>query len=397
MSSNDTIGVGETSVPRGRREAVVLLALLLITVLALVSVGALVRRFRSWQNALARRMNERGEMALRSGQPNLAINFFRSSLSFRRDDPVVGLNLAESLIAENRLDEADSYLQNLWDRQPQDGTVNLNLARLAAHRNQSTDALRYYHNAIYGIWSAEPVQNRISARFELVGFLLQQNAVTQAESELIAMESGLPEDSKLHAKVGQLFLNIGDNRSAENEFLQALKFDPNDAVAATGAGKASFRLGHYRTAILYLDAAMAKTSHDQQSEEMLETARLVLESDPFLRNLSAFEKQERILKSYRTAVNRLETCKKSRMNSPEQSQTQNTGPYGSSLDSLTAHEHQLRTQMQPGLLLTNPELPAAAMSFVFETEEQTAFLCGEPTGADRALLLIGRNREGVER
>jgi tetratricopeptide (TPR) repeat protein len=222
MSGFDTAGeMGYTSVPSGRREALVLFTLLAITVSALAGVSALVRRFNSWQNKLAQRMNQRGQFALEAGQPVLAINFFRSALSFHRDDPAALLNLAESLIAENRLDEAEAYLHTLWDRQPQDGTTNLELGRLSAKRHQMTDALRYYHNAIYGIWTNDPVQNRIAARFELINLLLQQNADTQAESELIAMEAGLPPDSQLHTKVAQLFLHIGDNRSAQSEFLQA--------------------------------------------------------------------------------------------------------------------------------------------------------------------------------
>jgi len=392
-------GTVNGSVPSGRREALILFTLLAVTVSALAGVNALVRRFDSWQNTLARRMNQRGQIALQAGQAALAINFFRSALAFNRDYSDALLNLAESLIAENRLDEAEAYLRTLWERKPEDGTINLELGRLAARRHKLTDALRYYHNAVYGIWSNDPVQNRIAARFELINFLLQQNAVTQAESELIAMESGLPPDSQLHTKVAQLFLNIGDNRSAENEFLQALKLDHNNATAAAGAGRAAFDLGHYRTAILYLDAALAKTPHDQPTQEMLDTARLVLENDPFLRNLSALERDERILKSYRVAANRLDACltaKDANTTSPT-SNAEAAPRANSALQNLVTRERQLRSQMHPATLMKNPELPAAAMSFVFDIEEQTAQLCGKPSGIDQALLLIGRNREGVER
>jgi len=392
-------GTVNGSVPSGRREALILFTLLAVTVSALAGVNALVRRFDSWQNTLARRMNQRGQIALQAGQAALAINFFRSALAFNRDYSDALLNLAESLIAENRLDEAEAYLRTLWERKPEDGTINLELGRLAARRHKLTDALRYYHNAVYGIWSNDPVQNRIAARFELINFLLQQNAVTQAESELIAMESGLPPDSQLHTKVAQLFLNIGDNRSAENEFLQALKLDHNNATAAAGAGRAAFDLGHYRTAILYLDAALAKTPHDQPTQEMLDTARLVLENDPFLRNLSALERDERILKSYRVAANRLDACltaKDANTTSPT-SNAEAAPRANSALQNLVTRERQLRSQMHPATLMKNPELPAAAMSFVFDVEEQTAQLCGKPSGIDQALLLIGRNREGVER
>jgi hypothetical protein len=53
--------------------------------------------------------------------------------------------------------------------------------------------------------------------------------------------------------------------------------------------------------------------------------------------------------------------------------------------------------MTPATLMKNPELPSAAMDFVFDVEEQTKEICGDPTGMDEALLLTGRNREGVER
>ncbi len=387
------------SVPSGRREALVLLTLLAVTAAALAAVGALVRRFRSWQDALGHRMNERGQLTLKAGQPSQAIQFFRSALVFNRDDSAALLNLAESLMAENRLDEAESYFHTLWDRQPQDGTVNLELARLAARRGQLTPALRYYHNAIYGIWGSDPVGNRISARFELIDFLFQQNAVTQAESELIAMEAGLPADSQLHTRVGQLFLRIPDYRNAEGEFLQALKLDRNNEAAAAGAGRSAFRLGHYRTAVLYLDAALAKAPHDQSTRDMLDTARLVLETDPFLRNLSALERQERTLKAYRAAAKRLDDCMKAQGGTARVADAANQGstPAMAALHDLSTRERQLRSQMRPGRLGRNPELPAAAMSFVFEVEEETTPACGEPSGLDLSLLLIGRNREGVER
>ncbi len=387
------------SVPSGRREALILFTLLAVTVSALAGVNALVRRFDSWQNTLARRMNQRGQIALQAGQPALAINFFRSALAFNRDYSEALLNLAESLIAENRLDEAETYLRTLWERKPEDGTINLELARLAARRHKVTDALRYYHNAVYGIWTNDPVQNRIAARFEVINFLLQQNAVTQAESELIAMESGLPPDSQLHTKVAQFFLSIGDNRSAENEFLQALKLDRNNATAAAGAGRAAFNLGHYRTAILYLDAALAKAPQDQPTQDMLDTARLVLENDPFLRNLSALERDERILKSYGVATNRLDACltAKGANATPPPSGAEAAPPANSALQNLVTRGRQLRSQMHRATLMRNPELPAAAISFVFDVEEQSMQLCGEPSGIDQALLLIGRNREGVER
>lgn len=401
MSSADTIqDQAETPVPSGRRELLILLALLAITVAALAAVTGLVQRFRAWENDLGRRRYERGQQALRAGQPARAAEEFRSALHFNPDDPNALLSLAESLVAENRLDEAEAYFLTTWDRQPQDATVNLQLARLAARRHRLNEAIRYYHNAIYGIWESKPVDNRIAARLELVQFLLQQNLSNQVESELIAMEPGLTPDADLHINVANLFMKIPDYRNAFRQYLQALKIRRNDPAAAAGAGEAAYDLGEYRTAVLYLEVAAARDRGDPHSRAMLDTARSVLEVDPFLRHLSGLDRRDRILRAYRTAVKRLSTCISSvgEITGPDSNPAISGEPQGSqSLQELVTRSRQLKSQMQPATLMKNPELPSAAMDFVFDVEEQTRQRCGDPTGTDEALLLTGRNREGVER
>jgi hypothetical protein len=132
---------------------------------------------------------------------------------------------------------------------------------------------------------------------------------------------------------------------------------------------------------------------------MLESGRLVLEADPFLGNLSRVERQERILKAYRAAANRLQTCVRTNQGNaaPLMPSNQTGAPAPTALERLSARERQLRSEIDPRLWMKSAELPAAAMSFVFEVEDETAEVCGEPSGVDQALLLIGRNREGVER
>jgi tetratricopeptide (TPR) repeat protein len=400
MSLGDTMQTsGENSVPSGRREVLVLATLLAITVAAFAGVTGLVLRFNSWQSKLAARRYERGQEALRAGQPARAAQEFRSALHFKPDDPAALFSLAESLIAENRLDEAEAYFLNIWDRQPQDATVNLELARLAARRHMLPQAFRYYHNAIYGIWEKNPVDSRIAARLELVNFLLQQNSDTQAESELIAMEPGLSPDAGLHVKVADLFMRIPDYRNAFREYVQALKISRNSQAAAAGAGESAFNLGEYRTAVLYLEAASARSRDDQHSRALLETARMVLDIDPFLRHLSGLDRRDRILKAYRLAVKRLDQCIKSRGESTPPATPRTPGAVypDQVLQGLITRSRQLKSQMTAGTLMKNPELPSAAMDFVFDVEEQSKQICGDPTGMDEALLLISRNREGVER
>src|SRR5207244_11171271 len=186
------------------------------------------------------------------------IEDFRSALAFDRDNPLYQFRLAQALEAEGRFDEAESYLINLWEHQPQNGMVNVQLARLAAHRQSTNRALRYYHNAIYGIWDSNPDENRRAARFELIEFLLKQKARTQVQSELIAMEAGLPSDPQLHLKVAELFLESDDYANALAQSRQALQLDRKNVQATARAGEARVDLGRYRTGGRYLATHTAR-------------------------------------------------------------------------------------------------------------------------------------------
>jgi len=158
----------ETAASTGRREFLAALVLTGIAILAFVAVFGLVNRFRTWQRHLADRLYSQGEQALKVSVPVVAIDDFRSALSFDEDNERYQFSLAQALEADNRVEEARSYLLDLWDRKPQDGAVNLELGRLSAQQTVTDRALRYYHNAIYGLWEKDPEANRHRARVEQV-------------------------------------------------------------------------------------------------------------------------------------------------------------------------------------------------------------------------------------
>ena len=383
------VTVPSTFKPTAQREAVVSLVLSVIAMAAFAGVLGLTRRFHTWRTSLAERMYGQGEHDLQTGQARAAIEDFRSALSFDRDNSLYQFRLAQALEAEGRFEEAESYLNNLWERQPQSGMVNLQLARLAVHRDAVNEALRYYHNAIYGIWESQPDENRRAARLELIEFLLGKNARGQVQSELIAMQSALPPDPRLHLKVAELFLQIDDYENALAQFRQVLRLDRGNVQAAAGAGEAAFDLGRYRTAVRYLETAVAADHKDEASRKNLNTANLILESNPFRPNVSLSERRRRVQNAFRAASARLNECTHTRGESTGSSTAE------SSVDKLYTQETGLKLKLR-GRAVDDADFQEKVMDFVFEVEEQTAN-CGSPTGLDQALLLIGRNREGAER
>src|SRR5207253_7183329 len=112
----------------------------------------------------------------------------------------------------------------------------------AVRRQSVEEALRYYHNAIYGAWPTDADKNRRQTRFELIEFLLKQNAKPQAQAELMALAQVLPPDSAQHLTVADLMRQTQDYQGALDQYKIVLKLDHANLSALAGAGDSAFQL-----------------------------------------------------------------------------------------------------------------------------------------------------------
>jgi len=154
------------------------------------------------------------------------------------DDKRYVLALAQALALKRDDDAARSALITLRESAPEDPEINLQLARLAATRQDVTEALRFYHNALYAPWPSEQADARRRVRFELIRFLLTHDQVSRALSELLALSTDLPDEVPLRLEVAQLFAKAGDNGHALDQFKRALHLAPENGEALAGAGQA---------------------------------------------------------------------------------------------------------------------------------------------------------------
>ncbi len=320
----------------------------------------------------------------------LALEDFRTALSYSPDNALYRLRLAQSLVAANRPDEARSHLLTLWRDEPGNSTVNLELARLAAGRGDTADAIRYFHNAIYGVWQTDPVKHRLQARLELSEYLLKKNEKGQAESELIALADTLPPDAKLYTRVAGMFREAGDPNRALSTYKQALEIDRHEQAALVGVGESAFEMADYRIAVEYLERAVRTGAASETDKAELSTARLALNMDPMALRLSRAEADHRTLNAYAFAVTRLNDCLTSRALNPQPAQPQND------LQQLTQQADKLKSQAKANILRRNPDLRVILMDFVSSVEETTAKECGTPSGPDLALLLIAKKHGASE-
>jgi tetratricopeptide (TPR) repeat protein len=396
------------------REPLVLMVLSLLAVVSFLAVTALSGIYHRQQAALGERWYRRGQVDLAAGQAESAVTAFRSALRYSRDDFSYQLGLAQALAAMHRQGEARAYLLSLWEREPEDGTVSLELGRIFAEEGALESALRYYHNAIYAAWPDHPDERRRVARLELIDFLLRENAKTQAQSELIALAANLPENSPLHLKAGGLFVEVQDYEHALQQYRQALKMDSRNPTALAGAGRAAFELGRYSEAEPYLGGAVAENATDSESAQLRQTASLVLQMDPFRRQVSAAKRTRMVIEAFAIAGVRLQSCSAG----TEPRTPTAADPEAAGMAALRSRWDALKPRISVRGLTESPDLVEAAMDLVFTIERETnqretheretqerqsngqsnegaaSANCGPPTETDQALFLIAKLHGG---
>ncbi|MBI4164503.1 MAG: tetratricopeptide repeat protein, partial [Acidobacteria bacterium] len=287
-----------------------------------------------------------------------------------------------------RQEEARAYLLSLWEEEPGNGTVNLELGRLAVKQGRVLDAQRYYHNAIYGEWGNDPVQQRREVRLELAEFLIKGGELAQAESELIGLSADLPPDPEMQTHVGTLLLRTADYNAALGLFKKALDIQPHLVDALAGAGQAYFKLNDFRNANTYLGRALAENPQLPQVERMLETSRSILDVDPFRRRLAPRERARRALVAFSQATTRLQSC-------AERRGVDLAAPGGDiELQSVYAQAIKLKPQLREQTLGRDTDLLMTAMDLVFDIEKVCERECGAPQGLDLALVLLAETQGG---
>ncbi|MBZ5642625.1 MAG: tetratricopeptide repeat protein [Acidobacteriia bacterium] len=349
---------------------------------------ALARSYHTREDALVRQWFQAGNRDLSAGQPRQAFEDFRNALAYDPENRLVQLRLAEALLADGQLSEARSYLVTLWERAPGSGEVNSDLAHVSVRIGDGDDAARYFQAAIYGSWETDPARQRRNVRLELCEFLLARNRTEDAQAELAALAADIPPgDAGLLEKTGRLLLQAGRPARALAEFEAELRINPRQGQWLEDAGNAAMAAGDYAKAETYLARAVREHS-SEQAEQLLATARDVMSGDPFQPGLSDQEQARRTSRAFNQGQVRLQKCAggDAAPAYPGQSLTD--------LQSLNRDAQGLRERATLRLLTRDPELRKEAMQLVFRIETATANSCGQPSGMDRALLLIGQRHEG---
>lgn len=330
---------------------------------------------------------QQGEQELADHRYEPAIESFRKARARDRDKREYVLALASALQFANHNDEARQALLHIREVAPENAEINLSLARLAAKRQDVTEALRYYHNALYGLWTGSRVdQQRRDVRIELVNFLLDHQQRSMALSELLVLDTELPEEVKAYDDAGDLFLRAGDSAHALKDFGRALHLGRSDFRALAGAGQAASDSQEYGLARRYLQRAATLEPHDTTVEHQLSLVNMTFSRDPLLPRISQEERVRRATEDYNHALSTLQACVS------KQHTAQNSN---AALDPLYAEAVEFQDELQPKNVKENPDTVRDAVDLVFRMESAMHGTCTPLQQVDEALLRIGRKHMGA--
>ncbi len=380
------------------RDAVALFTLLAVTIALFLATLFLFRAFSALRVQLAQRWLTRGEAALRSGHPELAVDDLRSALAYSPGQRSIEVELAEALAGAGRTQEATSYFNTLWEAEPGSGIINLQLARLAVRQNNQPDALEHYRASIYGTWEGDGTVRRRAVRLELINYLISVQRFDQARSELLIASGNAPDDPEVKLQIATLMEKAQDPDAASQIYKSMLQHQSRNLVALKGAARTAFALGNFVQSRDYVERALALPAEESDSAQERQDLHDLLEQSVQILllypspALTVRAQAERVLRDRNLVYERLRGCK---VPLPAEPPDNATPPL---LAAAVKNWESLPDFASLNLprLEQDADLRQQVMKRVYETERAADKSCDAATGENALLARIAANPGAVE-
>lgn len=308
-----------------RRLTGLVIALVVITI-ALTALDRALAKIESTElHDTAQRSYLAGYNLLQAGKAAEAIDPLRQAHAVERDNPEYELALITAFVDSGRTADAEPLMNEMLQREPNDGHVNLIAARLKAKEGNAAEAEAYYHRAIYGEWPDDAAAHRIAARLELIDDLIKTGELTRRDrqqallAELVSLDAEPAAGADVRKRLARLFLMAGSPARAADIYREMAAKNPKDIAAYEGLGEAELEEGQYGSARAAFSEAFFRSPNNPAIQSHLQILNTVVALDPELRNLTSEEKYRRSIHILDMARTGLAEClaKNSRPDSDE--------------------------------------------------------------------------------
>jgi tetratricopeptide (TPR) repeat protein len=211
-------------------------------------------------------------------------NLDRAVRLFPENESAPRLRLADTLITLGRLDEAEVYFRQVWQRDPNSPRANLGLAKVANARDQTLDAAKFLAVATQDPSTGKAAQRLLLNVNQRLG---RTNEVEQAARLLAELPNDKPLTDPFFAEVEQLktgektWVDLGDDwikagrvTEAAQLLEKAVQTYPNSDRAMFFLGRARLRLGDVAGAEAILSRAIALAPSSVEAQMQLGVVRL---------------------------------------------------------------------------------------------------------------------------
>ena len=277
------------------------------------------------------------------------------------------------------LNEAENYFLTLWDTEPGNGSINLQLARLERSRGDASAAINYYRAAVFGTWDGDAPMRRRDARLELCQYLNQRGEHQAARSELLIAASNNT-DSATQLLIAQDLEEANDPADAITAYRNAMANGPDRAVAEAKAGELCYRMGNYACA----DELLAKALRAKRWQPEQVARMTALEHDAELLQQLAFGpaipedlRATHLLADAHMVQSRLKVCI-----------AQHADVLPEPLQEAQARWKTLDSPHTEHILRNDEGLQQQYAKLIEDTETVATQVCGPATGEDALLVYL---------
>jgi tetratricopeptide (TPR) repeat protein len=281
------------------------------------------------------------------------------------------------------VDEAENYFLNLWQAQPGDGNINLELARLKRQQNRPLDAIQYYRAAVFGTWAGDAPARRRDIRLELSTYLIERGQSKAALAELLIAAGNNP-DARSQLRIGDALAAAGDPKDAATAYRNAVDDKGLGATAQAKLGELCYSVGDYACAADGLGHALRKTNWTDEQKQRMESMQQNAERLQALamsHDLPSQLRSDHLIQGARIATARITSCM-------AKSDTANA-----TLNSLQQQWEALNTAKNRASLRHDDDLQDQYRALVFASEKAAVIACGAATGDDALLLYLADHPE----
>jgi tetratricopeptide (TPR) repeat protein len=285
-----------------------IVSVVVVLIGAFALTGAISSSYKRERHSLGQQHYKAGHAFETQEDLEAAVDEYREALLFLPDQQDYRLSLAIALLKAGRLDEAQAHLQQLAQKDPTNGRINLALARVALKRKKTNEAIESYQRAVYEYWPPEAIPERRAARWELVGLLHSTGRRDAEVAELLQLYSSSPPNLAERSKIGFLLLKAGAMSEAAQIFRNIEQNFPQNSFGHRGLGEVDLANGDYVAARHEFQHALHISPNDHDAQASLALTNAVIDLDPVLPDISSAERLRRSQRLLSRVVNDLNGC-----------------------------------------------------------------------------------------